>query len=82
MLRRRWKRSLAFWRVALVLAVLAAVLAIGTSMFVRSLYTYSPGHFEPKDFQRGYHLEEGGEADTRSERQQSVQGRELKMRGQ
>ena len=55
--RTRWKRAVNFWRITLILAVLVAVLAVGTSLFVRSLYTYAPNHFEPKDVQRGHHLD-------------------------
>jgi hypothetical protein len=54
----RWRQRLGFWKVAVILSVLAAALAVGMSMYVRSLYTYAPDHFEPKDLQRGYHLEQ------------------------
>jgi cytochrome c-type biogenesis protein CcmE len=60
MLSRRWRSRMKFWELAIVLAVIAAALAIGISLFMRSFYSYAPGHFEPKDVHRGTYLERGG----------------------
>jgi len=58
----RWRSRLKFLKLAIVLAVLAAAVAIGISLFMRSFYTYAPEDFEPKDLHRGAYIERGGSA--------------------
>jgi hypothetical protein len=60
MLHRRWRRQLGFLKLAIVLALLAAALAVAGGFFLRSFYSYAPEDFEPKDMPRGRHLERGG----------------------
>ena len=53
----RWRESLKFWQLAAALALLAALIALGVSMVIRSVYVQNPAWYEPKDFPRGELIE-------------------------
>jgi len=49
----RWRERLKFWQLAAALALLTALIALGVSMVLKSVYIQSPGWYEPKDLPRG-----------------------------
>ena len=49
----RWRERLKFWQLAAALALLTALLALGVSMVIRSVYVQNLGWYEPKDLPRG-----------------------------
>ncbi len=54
---RRWRARLKFGEVVAVLALLAALLVLVISMWLRSFYLLEPKGYEPKDLERGKQLE-------------------------
>lgn len=53
----RWRERLKFWELAVALALLTALIALGVSMVLKSVYVQNPGRYEPKDLPRGQMIE-------------------------
>ncbi|TLY28188.1 MAG: hypothetical protein E6K63_08970 [Nitrospirae bacterium] len=53
----RWRERLKFWQLAAALALLTALIALGVSMVLKSLYVQDRGWYEPKDLPRGELIE-------------------------
>jgi hypothetical protein len=49
----RWRERLKFWELAVALALLTALIAVGISVVIKSFYKHEPRVYEPKDLPRG-----------------------------
>jgi len=49
----RWRERLKFWQLVVALALLTAMIALGVSMVLKSVYVQDPAWYEPKDLPRG-----------------------------
>jgi len=53
----RWRERLKFWQLAAALALLAALIAVGISVVIKSIYKHDLRDYEPKDTPRGELIE-------------------------